>query len=75
MSDNVLPPVPYLAKMVDDNGRCTPQWAAFFRELWNRAGGGTGQSTTQLEATAASLATSITTLQGEIDDLGKGRAL
>ena len=34
-----LPPVPYQARVVDDNGLLSPPWADWFKQLFARSGG------------------------------------
>lgn len=39
MADNSLPPVPYKARLEDDNGLVSQAWGVWFRQVFNRLGG------------------------------------
>lgn len=70
-----LPPVPYRTPMLDSGGLVTQQWSAFFEAMRARAGGSTGQSTTDLKTLTNELEAQIEAIETEIADAGKGRSL
>ena len=69
---NALPPPQPKMPLVDANGMASTGWFAFFRELYNRVGGATGEDEVLLLTT---LSANVTTLNTQVNDLGQGRAL
>jgi hypothetical protein len=56
MASNTISPVPGNQQLVDKNGMPTMLFVGFLQDLWNRAGGSTAPSNSQLESVIASLA-------------------
>lgn len=81
----VVPPVPFKAEVVNENGYISPAWAGFIKQLYSRIGGPVALSNTDLttyigsiptlQASVTSLTSTVATLQSRIDDLSQGRQL
>lgn len=69
---NALPPIPIKTSIADDNGFVSQVWVSWFIELFNRVGGSSGASTTQLLTLITNLQTQTGNLEG---GLSKGRDL
>ena len=65
-NEKALPPVPYKVAVVNSSGMLSVPWANFFRQLWNRAGGGEALSNTDLEDLQT---VSFDSIQAEVDAL------
>lgn len=84
MSPNglVQPFPPIMSPMIDKNGAITPIWSKWFNTLYIQTGSSSSTSLTSLIATVAIIITQIatinstlTTQQNEINGLGVGRQL
>lgn len=54
-------PIPYKVPIADANGNLSPVWGTWFRDLFDRIGGLSASSNTELNATLTSATSSITT--------------
>jgi hypothetical protein len=70
-----LKPPPLRTPMVDKNGLPTPEWAAFLRDFYARAGGLQAQPQSQVLGLIEALQDRCTALEAETDGLGVGRQL
>lgn len=69
---NALPPIPIKSPMVDKNGAITFVWSAYHRELFERVGGVSGASNSQILGLISSLQDRVSDLEG---GLNKGPTL
>lgn len=72
-----LPQIPYKTPLVDKNGMVTDPWSKFFRQLFQRVGGLSALSNTELAgdvnvSSIQTLTTEINTLEAEIDGVKQG---
>ncbi len=69
MTTNLQQPFPSFVRLTESDGTMTQEWQNFFLDLYDRVGGRTASSITELETEDTSLQGQINTLDSDIDDL------
>ncbi len=68
MADTLNSP-PIRSQVVDDGGRMTQPWAAWFTVLYRRIGEALGRSTTSIDADVSTLSTDSTSMASRVSTL------
>lgn len=69
---STVPPVPSKTPLTTSNGLLTDAWAMWFRQAFQRLGGGVASSNADIDAEIVTLSSQISALQSNINDLNSG---
>lgn len=66
---NTIPPIPYKVKVSDSRGYVSDAWSKFFLFMFDRVGGTTGDSNTELSESVTANTNNITDLLLRVEAL------
>lgn len=66
MAKSVLPPTPFQAPIIRENGFLNQRWVGFFREAFDKIGGSAGLTIVELNEMAEELSDKIDVLSAQV---------